>query len=194
MHPFDIIVFIVLLIFIFIGMKDGLIEGVFQLAAVAGGFAGAFAFYRIVYDKIGFIKLSAHNLTVVSFIITFIIFLCAILLIGWFIKKVIHLTPIGWIDRLLGGIFGLLKASVLIWVFMLTVFLLPVSHLKSNFTKSITYEIFKALPFRLAIPKIADIKKLESSITNGLKEKKEKLDGLKGKIRETHSKRNSDSI
>jgi hypothetical protein len=77
---------------------------------------------------------------------------------------------------------------------MLTVFLLPVSHLKSNFTKSITYEIFKALPFRLAIPKIADIKKLESSITKGLKEKKEKLDGFKGKIRETHSKRNSDSI
>ena len=188
MHSLDIIASVILCVFLFFGMKDGLIEGIFQLLAAIGGFAGAILWYPMVYDKLDFIKISAHNLTVISFVICFFILLCAILLIGWTIKKLIHLTPLGWIDRLLGGILGMLKAAILIWIFVLSVIFLPQSKLKSSFTGSYTYKILKDIPIRLSLPKFAEIKKIESTI----KEKKEQLDNLKKKMLPADAKKHID--
>jgi membrane protein required for colicin V production len=194
MHPFDIVALVVLLIFLFWGMKDGLIEGIFQLLAAVGGFAGAFYGYKTVYDAISFLGFSPHNLTVISFVIAFFVFLFAILIIGWFVKKVIHLTPIGWIDRLLGGLFGFLKASILIWIFTLSVLLLPQSHLKSRFTESFTYHFFMKFPLRMHIPSLKEIKKLESTINKNFNANKKKLDELKKKIDYPGIKEMVDSI
>lgn len=153
MHTFDIIIIFVISIFIIFGIKRGFIEEVFHLIAVVGGFIGAYLTYPTIFDFIGFIKISDQAKTIISFILAYIIIAISIMLVGWILKKIIHFVLLGWLDRILGGFMGFTKAAIIIWIFTLSVSLLPSSQLKSAFITSETYKFLTNFPIVLSIPK-----------------------------------------
>ncbi len=187
MHVFDIIIVAVASFFVAIGVKRGFIQEIFHLAAMIGGFIGAFLSYPFIYNRISFLKASAQTKTVVAFILAYILIALSLIIIGWILKKVVHLTMLGWIDRLLGGLIGIGKATIIIWIFILSVTLLPTSKLKSSFTSSGTYKALTKLPVELSVPGSRDIQKTyeklkKASPVKKMKETKDKFDDLKDKI------------
>ncbi len=188
MHAFDIIAISTLIIFITIGVSRGFIEEIFHLTAMLGGFTGAFLSYPFIFRKINFLKISAQTKTVISFILAYIIIALILLILGWILKKIVHMTILGLIDRLFGGFIGLGKATIIIWIFVLSVAILPSSKLKSAFTSSKTYTLLTKLPVRLNIPQSKRLnrsyKKLKKSIpVDKLKDTKEKFDKFKNDTR-----------
>lgn len=187
MHVFDIIIVAIASLFVAIGVKRGFIEEIFHLGAMIGGFIGAFLCYPFLYDRFTFLKTSAQTKTVIVFILSYILIAFSLIVIGWVLKKVVHLTILGWIDRVLGGLIGIGKTLIIIWIFILSVSLLPSSKLKSSFSSSDTYKIFTKLPVKLSVPGSRDIIKTYDKLKKAapikkMKESKEKFDDLKGKI------------
>lgn len=184
MHVFDILIVIVASIYVAIGIRRGCIEEIFHLVAMIGGFVGAYFSYPFIYRKIGFLPHAAQVKTVIAFVLAYVCIAFSLIVIGWFVKKVIHMTILGWIDRLLGGLIGIGKAIIVIWIFVLSVSLLPPSPLKSSFTASGTYKLLTKLPVRLSIPGRGTIKKSyeklkKNSPAKKLKEAKKKINKFK---------------
>jgi uncharacterized membrane protein required for colicin V production len=154
MHIFDIIVLSVFAIFAFIGAYRGFITEAFRLAALIGGFIGAVIWYDSLYRRLDFLGVPAAAKTAISFVFCYLAIALGLMLIGWIIKKAAHLAMLGWADRLFGGVAGAAKATVVIWVFVLSVSLLPGSGLRRVFTGSRTYDLFNALPVKISVPGI----------------------------------------
>lgn len=149
MQTFDIIAIAVYSLLIGIGVYRGFIKEVFQIAAMLGGFAGGYLLYPLFALKISFISKSEGTVTVLAFVAAFLICFIIILAIGWMIKKLVHMTPLGWIDRLIGGFSGFLKASILLIVFVLSMNALPDFKLKEAFSESASFKAVDKLPFVL---------------------------------------------
>lgn len=181
MHPFDIIVIALIGIFIAIGLKRGFIEEIFRLGAMLGGFIGAFLIYEKVYQYLTIIKLSSQGKTIIAFMLSYFIILFSLLIIGWTLKKIVHLTLLGWLDHALGGLIGLGKASVFIWIFILSVSCLPSSNIKTAVSSSQIYLLLNNLPLQISIPKTDKIKKTFKNIQKSKPIKKiiEAKDNLK---------------
>src|SRR4030042_1556385 len=125
MHIVDITTLAVIALFIIIGSIHGFIEEFFHFAAMFGGFIGAYFAYPLLYEKIAFLKKAAHIKTIIAFVIAYVVIAFSLIVIGWFLKKLVHMTPLGWIDRLLGGCIGACKSFIVILIFFLSVSLMP---------------------------------------------------------------------
>ncbi len=154
MHVFDIIVLCAFCVFAVMGLVRGFIAEAFRLAALAGGFVGAILFYDSLYAKLGFLKTPASAKTVIAFVVCYLAIALVLTAIGWLVKKAVHLAMLGWIDRLLGGVVGAGKAALVVWVFVLSISLLPHGGLRSVFTDSRAYGLFSNLPVKLHIPRL----------------------------------------
>ena len=188
MQAFDIIAIGVTVVFVGIGAKNGFIEEIFHLAALFGGFIGAYLSYPFIYKKLDFLEKASQTKTIIAFVIAYIVIAFSLIVIGWMLKKLIHLTLLKWVDRLLGGILGFGKAGVILFIFVLSVTLLPHSKKKTAYSSSVTYKLLTKLPVKLTVPGrrknvkryIDDIKK--STPVKKLKNSKEKFDKVKDKI------------
>ncbi len=187
MHLFDIIIAIVAAIYILLGIKRGFIEEIFHLAAMIGGFIVAYFTYPIIFNKIQFLTTTNHVKTIVAFILAYIVIAFIILLCGWLLRKLIHLTILGWIDRLTGGVIGMLKAIIFIWIFVLSVSLIPSSQIKSSFSSSYTYKFLQKLPIQLKVPRVNKLRKSYNKIKKSIpvdkiEDAKDKISNLQAKI------------
>lgn len=187
MQAFDIIAIGVTAVFVGIGVKNGFIEEIFHLAALFVGFIGAYFSYPLIYGKLGFLEKASQTKTIIAFVIAYIIIAFSFIVIGWLLKKLVHLTILGWLDRLLGGILGLGKAALIIFIFVLSITLLPYSKKRTAYTSSATYKLLSKVPVRLTVPRGKKIKKYyndikESRPVKELRKSKEKIDTIKEKI------------
>ncbi len=187
MQIFDIIIIAVASLFVGIGVRRGFIEEIFHLAAMLGGFIGAYLCYPFIYTRIGFLKTAAPTKTIIAFILAYICIAFSLIVIGWILKKIIHMTILGWIDRLLGGLIGLCKAAIMIWIFILSVSLLPNSKVKSAFSSSAIYSFLTKLPVKLSVPGTKELRKSYEILKKAdpvkkLKETKEKIEKFTDKI------------
>lgn len=149
MQTFDIVAIAVYSLLIGIGIYRGFIKEVFQIAAMLGGFIGGYLLYPIAAIKLSFISTNEGTVTVISFVAAFLFCFITILAIGWVIKKLVHMTPLGWIDRLFGGLSGFLKGSILLIIFVLSMNALPDFKLKAAFSESAAFKTVDKLPFVL---------------------------------------------
>jgi|WetSurMetagenome_2_1015567.scaffolds.fasta_scaffold00025_29 uncharacterized membrane protein required for colicin V production len=145
MHLFDIVCACIALIFIALGIKRGLVEEVVRVAAVVGAFFAALSLYRQGAAYIKFLRLSDTVLSVVSFLVIFLLCLLAIALLGIVIKKIVHLTVMGWADRLCGGLLGFVKVFFVAWIAVIAVSSLPFDGVKNWFKPSKCYSFFVSI-------------------------------------------------
>jgi membrane protein required for colicin V production len=122
----------------------GLFVELASLLALIAGIYGAFHFsYFIGSYLIDYVDWEEKYISIVAFAITFIAIVIVISLLGKMLTKMANFASLGFLNKLLGGVFGFLKLGVI-----LSILLLLLDTLNSNlpfvdkeFTKeSILYE------------------------------------------------------
>ena len=119
MNWLDIVLAIPLLWFLYRGFRNGLIIELASLAALILGIFAAlhFSFYVQVYLEENF-QIAENYLYIISFAITFLIVAIIVYLAGKIIHKLISIVALGFLNKLAGGIFGLLKAALVLSVIL----------------------------------------------------------------------------
>ena len=114
MHWLDILIITVILFFCLIGISRGLISQIFSFAAIIGGFIAGV----ILYDLAGNLLIQ-YNLIeskptslLVGFMLVVIAVFVIIQILGWFTARVIGKLKLGWLNRLAGGVVGILIGIV----------------------------------------------------------------------------------
>ncbi len=120
MGIFDIIIAVILGFGFIRGIMKGLFVEVASLVALIAGVYGAihFSFHigNILVDKVAW---EEQYITLVSFVITFGIIVLAISLLGKLFTKIADFAYLGWINKVLGGVFGVLKLAFILSVVLI---------------------------------------------------------------------------
>ena len=114
------IIFIILFILAGInGYKKGLIVELASLAALILGIWGAFEFSDITAEfLVDNFNWSWDHLNVASFIITFAVIVILVHIIGSVLNKMIEAAMLGFLNRLAGIVFGVLKSALILSVIL----------------------------------------------------------------------------
>lgn len=125
MNPFDIFIIIVLSYSIIRGLFRGLVKEVSSIIGVLGGFYAAYSYYPLVAKLLTSIIKEQSYLNILSFLIIFCGILIVISILGVVIKYLLNVAYLGWIDRICGVGFGLIKGILIVTVIfiILTTFL-----------------------------------------------------------------------
>ncbi len=121
MHWLDILIITVILFFCLIGISRGLISQIFSFAAIIGGFIAGV----ILYDLAGNLLIqynlieSKSTSLLVGFMLVVIAVFVIIQILGWFTARVIGKLKLGWLNRLAGGVVGIL-IGIIITFFLLS--------------------------------------------------------------------------
>ncbi|WP_029038116.1 CvpA family protein [Salinimicrobium xinjiangense] len=115
---------LLLSIFLLLGLVRGLFKGFFAelagLLSLIGGIYAAIHFSGATYSFLNsFIDWDEKYLSILSFAVTFFIVAILISLAGSFLTKMVHMVALGIINRLAGGIFGVLKMAFLASIFIM---------------------------------------------------------------------------
>ena len=125
MNPFDIFIIIVLSYSIIRGLFRGLVKEVSSVIGVLGGFYAAYSYYPVAAKLLSGIVKDQSYLNILSFLIIFCGILIVISILGVVIKYLLNVAFLGWIDRICGVGFGLIKGVLIVTVIfiILTTFL-----------------------------------------------------------------------
>lgn len=120
MGVFDIIIAAVLVFGFIRGLMKGLFVEVASLIGLIAGIYGAIHFSYFVGDFLkAKVNWDEHYITLASFAITFGIIVLAISLLGKLFTKIADFAYLGWINKVLGGVFGSLKLALILSVVLL---------------------------------------------------------------------------
>ena len=125
MNLFDILIIIIFGFCLIRGFFRGFIKEISSIIGVLGGFYAAYTYYMEFAQLLpGWISDKSY-LYIVSFLIIFCGVFFVISILGVIIKYILNIAFLGWIDRICGAGFGIIKAVLIASVFLiaLTAFL-----------------------------------------------------------------------
>jgi len=119
MNLFDILIIIIFGFCLIRGFFRGFIKEISSIIGVLGGFYAAYTYY-MEFAKLlpGCISDKSH-LYIVSFSIIFCGVFIVISILGVIIKYILNIAFLGWIDRICGAGFGIIKAVLIASVFLI---------------------------------------------------------------------------
>ena len=125
MNPFDVFIILVMGYSIVRGLFRGLVKEVSSIIGVLGGFYAAYSYYPMVARLLSGVISEQSYLNILSFLIIFCGILIIISILGIVIKYLLNVAFLGWIDRICGLGFGLIKGVLIVTVIfiILTTFL-----------------------------------------------------------------------
>ncbi len=125
MNPFDVFIIIVIGYSIVRGLFRGLVKEVSSIFGVLGGFYAAYSYYPVVAKILAGLVTNPSYRNILSFLVIFCSVLIIISILGVVIKYLLNVAFLGWIDRLCGVCFGLIKGILIVTVLfiILTTFL-----------------------------------------------------------------------
>ena len=118
MNWLDAIIVVILILSLVTGFINGLIKEVASLAALILGIWGAIKFSTFTAEKLyDYFDMTGRYVGVIAFLITFGIIVVIIHFIGILADKVVSAASLGFINRILGIVFGLIKSMLIMSVF-----------------------------------------------------------------------------
>lgn len=116
----DIIFGILLILGLIQGLKAGLIRAITSLLAWVAGLYVAIHFSYFLLDYLKeYLSWNLETLNIAAFVLTFIIVVLLFSIIGQFLTRLSQLLALGILNRLLGGVFGLLKSAFVLSVLIM---------------------------------------------------------------------------
>ena len=125
MNPFDMVIVVVLSFCLIRGFFRGLIKELASIVGVLAGFYAAYTYYPLLQGVFTqWVSNSAYR-SVLSFLLIFCGIFIIIGIVGVIIKYLLNIVFLGWVDRICGAGFGIVKAFLIVSVLMiaLTAFL-----------------------------------------------------------------------
>lgn len=118
MNWIDAAIIIILILSMIMGFINGLVKEVASLAALILGIWGAIKFSTFTAAKLyDYFDMTGRYVGIIAFIITFLIIVVIIHFVGILAEKVITAASLGFINRILGIVFGVLKSVLILSVF-----------------------------------------------------------------------------
>ncbi len=111
----DILFTIFFVFSLFKGFKNGLFVEIASIIAIIVGLYGAIRFSYITGDYLSTnMDWDPDAIKLTAFIITFIALVIAVGLAGKLLTRIANLAMLGWINKIAGGVFGLIKTAVIL--------------------------------------------------------------------------------
>lgn len=127
MNPLDMVIVVIMAFCLIRGVFRGLIKEISSIVGVFAGFYAAYTYYGVVAKPLSrWISNSAY-LNILSFLIVFCALFILISVIGVIIKYVLNIAFLGWVDRICGAGFGIIKG-----VLIVSVILIPLTSFLPN--------------------------------------------------------------
>lgn len=160
MNILDIILIIPILWLAYRGFRKGLIIELFTLAALILGVYVSIHFSdvvgRFLVEKL---NLQSNHMSIIAFIVTFIGVVILVNILGRILEKFIDMIALGFINKMLGGIFGIAKAVIFLSVI---IFVINMFDKKEKiFTEERREGSFLYKPVALVVPSILPFLNLE---------------------------------
>ncbi len=115
MNILDIILAIILVLAIVNGLRKGLISQLVSIISLILGVWLSFKFSSALSVWLAQnIEASSSIINVLSFITIFVLVILGLNIVGKILEQSIKLVMLGWLNRLLGSLFGLLKAVLIL--------------------------------------------------------------------------------
>ena len=115
MELIDIIVSVLLVIGLITGIKDGLVKRVLGLAGLIAGLIIGKKIYLSVAAKLTpFLGTSEKTTQIIAFALILIVVPLIFSLIAWLIGNLLKTAGLGWVNRLLGGIIGVITNALFV--------------------------------------------------------------------------------
>ncbi|MFO8000970.1 MAG: CvpA family protein [Marinilabilia sp.] len=118
MSYFDIMAGILLILAGLKGLKNGLVKELAGLAALLLGIIVAVQFSGITAGLLSGL-FQSHHMNIIAFLITFIIVVLLVHIIAHLLHSLVHAIALGVFNRILGLVFGALKAGFIISIILL---------------------------------------------------------------------------
>ncbi len=120
MNYIDIILGLLLLLAAIRGFNKGLVAEVASLAALILGIWGAIHFSHLTGDFLSdLFDYKSKYMGLISFFVTFILIVVAVQIIGNVVDKIVKTLALGFLNRLAGILFGVLKTALILSVVLI---------------------------------------------------------------------------
>lgn len=115
MNYIDIVLALLLVLSAINGFRKGLIAELASLAALILGIWGAIEFSDITSEfLVENFNLKSEHLNIISFIVTFVVIVILVHIVGGVVNKMVETVMLGFLNRLAGMIFGIVKAALIL--------------------------------------------------------------------------------
>ncbi|HKK10951.1 MAG TPA: CvpA family protein [Bacteroidales bacterium] len=122
MNMLDIIIGIPIIWMAYRGFSKGFVIEVTTLIALLLGIYIAINFSFYTSDLIrDYFTIEEKYMSILSFAVTFVVVVIIIMLLGRLLEKFIDMIALGFLDKLAGGVFGILKAGLIISAILLVI-------------------------------------------------------------------------
>lgn len=122
MCTLDIIILLCFIPGLVRGLRKGFIEQAVALLSIVIGVFLAFHFSDTLTPYLApYIKASEQAMKIISFAIIMVLVIIVLSLLGRFIAKVLDVVMLGWVDKLLGAVFAVLKVALILGVLILLI-------------------------------------------------------------------------
>jgi membrane protein required for colicin V production len=119
MNTFDIIVVVILAYSLLIGLFRGLLKEAASVVGVLGGFFLAYGFYATAAGYLtGLVSNPAYR-NILAFLAIFCTVVIAVNVVAVIVKYLMRIVFLGWLDRLGGFVFGVVKGALIVSVIFL---------------------------------------------------------------------------
>ena len=118
--PLDIFLLLVLIVGAWRGFTKGLLLSVASLVGLVGGIWAASHFSHLVAENLSqHVSWSVNTIHMASLALTFLLVVLGVHLLAKLLEKVLDLVALGFVNKLAGAVFGLLKVALILSFVML---------------------------------------------------------------------------
>lgn len=141
----DIVCLVCIVLFALIGLWRGFLKSIFRLCAWIGGILGAYFSQDLIGGLVASnLEMSGFTVTLVCICVGFLVPFLLLSFVGHFLNKMVSGSVVSGINRILGGVLGIVKALILCFLFLTVMHLLPVSgDLRENRNNALSYAAYK---------------------------------------------------
>lgn len=117
MNTFDIVILVLLIVAFVRGFMKGFFIEIASLIALIGGVYGAIYFSSFASNIIeNYVQWDKNYIKLASFVVTFIGIVILVSSLGKALTKMADFVALGFVNKILGGVFALLKSLIIISV------------------------------------------------------------------------------
>ena len=129
MNILDIIILICLIPALIQGLIKGFISQAIAIISLIAGVWASARFAGVVCEWLSqYISGSEQVLRIAAFALIFILVIAVLSLIGKILDKIIQIVMLGWLNKLLGGVFAILK-----WVLIMSLIVVAFNSINQTF-------------------------------------------------------------
>jgi len=119
MNILDIIIGVPIIWMAYRGFSKGFIIEIATLIGLVAGIYAAMHFSFFTTDILkDYFTLNEKYMSILSFTVTFIVVVILVVFIGRLLEKFVSIVALGFLDKLIGGIFGIIKSALIVSVLL----------------------------------------------------------------------------